>query len=516
MRHQGKLGTAVLCCAATEKQVNMQNGTRLAAVDLGSNSFRLEIGTHDHGQVNRSEYYKEIVRQGNGLDENRNLSADALQRGWDCLARFGERLAGFDPAQVRAVATQTLREARNRDVFIAKGETLLGFPIEVIPGPEEARLIYQGVAHLLPQADEKRLVVDIGGRSTELILGQGFDAKVVASYRVGSVAWSMRYFPDGAFTAEAFSHAEIAATAILDEAQTTYRPDTWEVAYGSSGTVGAVADALNAAGFATDVITRDGLDWLRDKVIKAQTVDRLRLDGVKDDRKAVIGGGLAILRAVFDLLDIQEMHAAEGALRHGVLYDLVDRDDEHTDLRSQTVKRLCVKFGVDAAQAERVERVAVSLAQQLIDKKENNGTALKKLAWAAKLHEVGSQISHSDYHKHGAYMLAYADAPGFATPEMQRLSLLVLGHRGKLRKLETDFEDVGFVRQVLCLRLAALLCHARRDPVVSGLKLKLTERQFTLKCAASWANQHPQSLYLLQEEVTAWQRTGWSLDVVAS
>jgi exopolyphosphatase/guanosine-5'-triphosphate,3'-diphosphate pyrophosphatase len=277
-----------------------------------------------------------------------------------------------------------------------------------------------------------------------------------------------------------------------------------------------VADALNAAGFPTDVITKAGLDWLRDKVIKAQTVDRLRLDGVKDDRKAVIGGGLAILRAVFNLLDIQEMHAAEGALRHGVLYDLVDRDDEHTDLRSQTVKRLCVKFGVDAAQAERVEKVATSLAQQLTDKKENQGPALKTLAWAARLHEVGSQVSHSDYHKHGAYMLAYADAPGFAMPEMQRLSLLVLGHRGKLRKLETDFEDLTFVRQVLCLRLAALLCHARREPLVAGLKLKHTERQFTLRCAASWAAQYPQSLYLLQEEVTAWQRTGWSLEIVTN
>ena len=494
----------------------MQNGTLLAAVDLGSNSFRLEIGQFDHGEIRRSEYYKEIVRQGNGLDEERNLTPEALQRGWDCLARFGERLAGFNVAQVRAVATQTLREARNRDVFIAKGQQLLGFPIEVIPGREEARLIYQGVTHLLPQSDEHRLVVDIGGRSTEMILGQGIDASVMESYRVGSVAWSMRYFPDGQFTPAAFQMAEIAATAILDEATTIYRPDTWTAAYGSSGTVGAVADALGAAGWPKDTITREGLDWLRDKLIKAQSVDRLRLDGVKDDRKAVIGGGLSILRAIFDLLEISTMQAADGALRHGVLYDLLDRETESTDLRSRTVKRLAHKFATDAAQGTRVENVAVLLMRQLLKADPAGDPALKKLAWAAQLHEVGCQVSHNDYHKHGAYILAYADAPGFATPEMARLSLLVLGHRGKLRKLEADLEDEGFIRQLLCLRLAALLCHARRDPEVAPLRLVQQGRQFSLHCGKAWAAKFPQSVHLLREEAGAWLKMPWVFDVAVS
>ena len=226
----------------------MQNGTLLAAVDLGSNSFRLEIGRFDHGRIHRIEYLKETVRQGNGLDADRNLSPEAMQRGWDCLARFGERLAGFKKEQVRAVATQTLREALNRDAFIKPGHKLLGFPIDVIAGREEARLIYQGVAHLLPQSDERRLVVDIGGRSTEMILGQGLQSRTLESYRVGSVAWSMRYFPDGQFTARSFEMAEIAAKAVLDEAVTTYRRDTWDTAFGSSGTIGAVGDVLAAAG----------------------------------------------------------------------------------------------------------------------------------------------------------------------------------------------------------------------------------------------------------------------------
>ncbi|MCC2634247.1 MAG: ppx, partial [Ramlibacter sp.] len=282
----------------------MQDGTLLAAVDLGSNSFRLEIGRLDFGQVRRVEYLKETVRQGNGLDEARNLTADAMERGWACLARFAERLAGFAPHQVRAVATQTLREARNRDVFLARARQILGFPIDVISGREEARLIYQGVAHLLPQSDERRLVVDIGGRSTELILGRQYQAEVMESYRVGSVAWSTKYFPEGQFTAAAFERAGIAAQAVLDEALSAYDPARWDVAYGSSGTIGAVADIVLASGRTDGAITREALDWLQGELLQARSADRVRLPGLKDDRRPVIGGGFTVLRAVFDLLGI--------------------------------------------------------------------------------------------------------------------------------------------------------------------------------------------------------------------
>jgi len=490
----------------------MQNGIRLAAVDLGSNSFRLEIGRLDLGQIHRTEYLKETVRQGNGLDEDRNLTPEAMQRGWECLARFGERLAGFRKHQVRAVATQTLREARNRDEFLARAHEVLGFPIDVIPGREEARLIYQGVAHLLPQSDERRLVVDIGGRSTELILGQAYEASVMESYRVGSVAWSMKYFPEGQFTAAAFRRAEVAAKAVLDEALNAYRRDTWDVAYGSSGTVGAVGDVLAAAGFTPGTVTREGLDWLLDRLLKAQSADKLRLEGMKDDRRAVIGGGVSVLRAVFDLLGIDEMHTAQGALRHGVLYDLLDREQDQTDRRSTSVERLSSKFNVDAPQANRVARVAAQLFTQLHPDTAGDepGRHLRKLDWAARLHEIGSHISHSDYHKHGAYILDNADAPGFALPELHRLSLLVLGHRGKLRKLDADFTDLVFVRQLLVLRLAVILCHARRDPDLKGMELSTSRSpgmRFTLSCRPGWAEAYPQSAHLLREEVLAWQKT---------
>ena len=511
-----------------QRKSDMQNGMLLAAVDLGSNSFRLEIGRFDHGRIHRIDYLKETVRQGNGLDVDRNLSADAMQRGWDCLARFGERLAGFQALQVRAVATQTLREARNRAEFLTLAQKILGFPIDVVPGREEARLIYQGVAHLLPQSEQRRLVIDIGGRSTELVLGQGLEARTMESYRVGSVAWSMRYFPEGLFSARAFERAEIAAKAVLDETASIYRPGSWDIAYGSSGTIGAVSEVLAAAGWPPGVVTREGLDWLLERLIKAQSADRLKLDGMKEDRRPVIGGGLAVLRALFDLLGIVQMHAAQGALRHGVLYDLVERDDNVSDLRSASVQRLAHNFNTDTAQAARLSDVARHLFTMVSASLHNAdshgggesevqtdvGSAQRQLGWAAQLHEIGSQISHSDYHKHGAYILDNADAPGFALYELHRLSLLVLGHRGKLRKLEADFEDRAFVQQLLCLRLAVILCHARRDPDLTGLQLQADadpKRCFTLTCRPGWVHAFPQSAHLLHEEALAWQKTPWTL-----
>ena len=499
----------------------MQNTLPVAAVDLGSNSFRLEIGRLDHGRIRRSEYLKETVRQGNGLDPEHKLSREAMQRGWDCLARFSERLAGFQPNQVRAVATQTLREACNRDEFLLPAEKILGFPINVISGREEARLIYQGVARLLPQSSQRRLVIDIGGRSTELVLGQGYEARVMESFRIGSVAWSLRYFADGVFSARAFEKAEVAAKAMLDESASTFMHGQWDVALGSSGTVGAVSEVLAAAGWPPGIISREGLDWLLEKLVKAQSADKLKLEGIKEDRRAVIGGGLSVLRALFDLLGITHMEAAQGALRHGVLYELLDQDHDLKDLRATGVQRLAQSFGVDMAQAERLGTVAQHLFGMLVANlpKADAEVCRRKLCWAAQLHEIGRQIAHSDYHKHSAYILENADVPGFTAHELQQLSVLVLGQRGKLRKLGSSLEDRTLVQQLLCVRLAVILCHARRAPDLTGLKLDMLEASqgsapgFTLALRPGWARAFPQSAYLLEEEVLAWQKTPWALTV---
>jgi exopolyphosphatase/guanosine-5'-triphosphate,3'-diphosphate pyrophosphatase len=498
--------------ARVESHSPMDNGTLLAAIDLGSNSYRLEIGRLDHGQIQRVEYLKETVRQGNGLDEEGRLTPAAMERGWQCLARFAERLASFAPRQVRAVATQTLREASNREAFLLRARSILGFPIDVIAGREEARLIYQGVAHLLPQSTDRRLVVDIGGRSTEMILGQGLEAHVMESYRVGSVAWSARYFPEGHFTAAAFERAEIAAQAVLEEALDAYGRGNWDVAYGSSGTIGAVADILEASGHPPGAVTRRGLHWLKQQMLDARSADRVRLPALKEDRRPVIGGGLSVLTAVFDLLRIERMERSRGALRHGVLYDMLDREHLSTDVRDATVRRLALKLGVDSAQAQRVGGAAAHFLRQLRggDAPQLLERHVGKLAWAARLHEVGTIISHSEYHKHGAYVIDNADAPGFAQPELHRLSVLVLGHRGKLRKIEPELQDPLLVQQLLCLRLAVILCHARRDPQLQGLRLAARGRAFRLELPPEWAAAFPQSMHLLREEVAAWQKTDWS------
>jgi exopolyphosphatase / guanosine-5'-triphosphate,3'-diphosphate pyrophosphatase len=492
----------------------MQTGNRLAAVDLGSNSFRLEIGRLEHGEFLRTEYLKETVRQGGGLDENRNLTPQAMQAGWDCLARFGERLAGFKPAEVRAVATQTLREARNRDAFLDRANAILGFPINVISGREEARLIYQGVAHMLPRTEERRLVVDVGGRSTELILGQGLVPQVMESFRVGSIAWSTRYFADGQFTAKAFEMAEIAAQAVLDEALEVYQPERWDAAFGSAGTVGAIGDVLVANGWPEGTLTQDGLDWLLDKLLTAQSVDRLKISGMREDRKAIIGGGLSVMRAIFSLLGIQSMQKADGGLRHGLICDLLGTNHSNDDLREKTVKRLATKFGVDNTHGQRVGQVASDLFAQLVPDLPEEERHVRKLKWAGQLHEIGSHISHSDYHKHGAYILDNADAMGFSLSEMHRLGLLVLGHRGKLRKVEAALAEDAFVLQLLSLRLAVILCHARRDPDLDGMTITRSAKNpntLTLQVRKGWSQTFPQSAHLLREETATWQKTGWTL-----
>ena len=494
----------------------MQNGTQLAAIDIGSNSFRLEIGRFDHGQIQPVEYLKETVRLGNGLDEERNLSEQAMQRGWDCLARFAERLSGFEKTQVRAVATQTLREAKNRDIFLKRGKEILGHTIEVIAGTEEARLIYQGVSHMLPYTSERRLVIDIGGRSTELILGTGRQAHETASFRVGSVAWSMKYFPQGEFTENAFYRAEIAAQAILEEALTHYPRNEWDLAYGASGTVGAVEEILEIAGWPKGEITSEGLKWLVKSLLRAGSAERVRLEGLKDDRRSVIGGGLSVLRAIMDLLRIDTLHVAQGALRHGVLFDMLERDSNQTDARDISIRRLAQKFSTDDQQSQRVQNAAQHLLKAVMPASDAAlARTQRKLAWAAALHEIGMSISHSDYHKHGAYILDNADMLGFSMSELHKLGLLVLGQRGKLKKLETDFESPNFVKSLLALRLAIILCHARQDPDLEGIEVSISESKRTFKVAleSAWSEKHPQSTHLLRQEEQAWVKTPWAFSL---
>lgn len=489
----------------------MPHATTLAAIDLGSNSFRMEIGSYEHQQIHRVEYLKEAVRQGNGLDADRNLTPEAMERGWACLARFGERLRGFDPQHVRAVATQTLREARNREAFVQRGSELLGFPIDVISGEDEARLIYRGIVSQLPLSDERRLVMDIGGRSTELVLGQGVQAQALASYRIGSVAWSMRYFPQGQLTADAFANAVLAARAVLDEALDTFRPGSWDCAYASAGTANAVGEVLMASGHSQGLIDRAGLDWLLQQLLRAQTVDRIRLEGMREDRRPMLAGGVSIMRAAFDLLGLESMQIAQGALRQGVLHDLIDADAPSGDLRAASVQALAHRFAVDTTHGRNVADTALHLWQEF---SASNQPPNHLLEWAALLHEAGQRINRSDYHRHSAYILQNSGAKGFADDELQHMAQLVLGHRGKLKKVEDFISQAPAAMEMLSLRLAALLCHARQAPQLQGMHLQRRGATFTLRTPVGWAQQFPQSTHLLTEEALAWSKSPWKLQLV--
>lgn len=485
----------------------------LAAVDLGSNSFRLEIGrVGSHQRIERVEYLKETVRQGNGLNEHHELTDEAMQRGWDCLARFGERLAGFPADQVRAVATQTLREARNRDVFIARGSALLGFPIEVISGEEEARLIYRGVSSLLPPSQQRRLVVDIGGRSTEVIIGQHGEARQVASYPIGSVAWSTQFFGEGTLSRAHFSAAIKAAQAALTQTVSAYPATAWDCAYASSGTANAVGDILAANGYSGGLITPDSLRWLHEQLMEAGHVDRIRLAGLKEDRRAVIAGGLSILIAALGLLGINELEVAQGALRQGVLHDLLEHEPP-ADREAAEIAALQQDFGIDAPHALRVRKVARWAWQSLQAQQPPDALSTHALDTAASLHEIGMRISLSAYHRHGAYITEHCGAATWPVELRARITQLVLGHQGKLRKLEAAIEDQAVAWPLLALRLAVQLCHARRDPDLQGMRLHRSDSVFHLTVPEGWAKNYPQSAQLLRTEAVAWQKTPWTLQL---
>jgi len=495
----------------------------LAAIDIGSNSFRLEIGEVAGGSYRRIDYLKQTVRLGAGLDASGLLTEEAARRGLACLASFAQRLAGYALPQVRAVATQTLREAGNRDAFLARAQTVLGHPIEVISGREEARLIYAGVARLQPSA-ARRLVIDIGGRSTEMILGTGRKPTKAESFGVGSVSLSMQCFPDGRLTKGAFRQAQIAAGAEFEEALVPFARQHWQEALGSSGTVGAVSQLLSASGITDGSVTPDGLRWCIEQCLRAGHIERLALPGLKEERRLVIAGGLAILYTLATHFGIDALRPARGALRQGVIFDLdarrvAVRDPTHGhDMRDATARELQRRFMVDAQQADRVVSLADTLYAMVPPRpgaalsQEQRLELRRELSWAAALHEVGMMVSHHDHHRHSAYLLAHADAAGFSQSQQRRLAELVLAQRGSLRKSEAALANETFAWQVLCLRLAIIKCHARRPVELAALTLRRVEGRALLGFAPGWIERNPRTMHLLKEEVSAWERNG-SLDL---
>lgn len=488
----------------------------LAAIDMGSNSFRIEIARIRDGRYRRLDYLKEPVRLGSGLDENGYLRPDAAERGLASLAAMAELLRLHEVREVRAVATQTLREARNRNHFLSMAEPVLGLPIEVISGREEARLIFAGVAHLNP-SDKPRLVIDIGGRSTEFVMGQGLKPGQAESFSIGSQSVTQRYFGDGRLSAEAFRAAQVAAGAEFEEAEKIFTPERWSEALASSGTAGAVSALLAAHGVTDGRLTPSALAWCIERCIEAGHIDRLELRGLKEERKPVLAGGLAILYTLMVQFRIDEIQPSRAALRQGVIFDLHQRRKvslgvDLRDVRDATVAQLQQRFEVDVEQAKRVKHLALNLQRHLVP--ELADEEVRELAWACDLHEIGLMVSHHDHHRHSAYLLDHLDAAGFSQSQQRRIGELVLGQRGGLRKVEAAFNRKDFAPVLLCLRLAVLCCHGRHQ----AAKVKLhVQRDRQSDVTISWGHNTrerrltPAELrtqHLLREEVAVWQKSG--------
>lgn len=481
----------------------------IAAVDMGSNSFRLQVARVEGGQIYPLDALKDTVRFAGGLDDNNYLDEKSQARALQSLARFGERLRGMPRDAVRAVATNTLRVARNAQEFMPRAEAALGFPIEVIAGREEARLIYVGAAHSLPTGDEKRLVVDIGGGSTEFIVGQHNDALVTESLLMGCVSFSLKFFPTGRITKQALRDAELAARNEVQAIVSEFGREHWQLAVGTSGTARSLSDILEMNGLSSGGITRVGMEKLREIMIRAGHIDAIELEGLRPDRRPVLPGGFAIMAAVFAELDIDAMIITLGALRDGVLYDLIGRQ-LHQDMRPVTVEQFRRRYHVDGAQQQRVCQLASRLYQQFSRHFTLEEDELDMLCWAATLHEIGWSISHTSYHKHSAYILQNADMPGFSSPEQARLAQLVLAHRGGLKKLGTGLTLAKWA-QVLALRLAVICCRNRTDQAEPPIILGIDSDGFSLVVPDDWLAHNPLTHTALQQEAEEWREPGLGL-----
>ncbi len=483
----------------------------IAAVDMGSNSFRLQVARVEGEQLYMLDGLRESVRLAAGLTDDNYLDEAAQQRALDALGKFAERLRDLPPSAVRAVGTNSLRVAVNAPEFIERAEKVLGFPIEVIAGREEARLIYQGVAHGLPQTDDNLLVMDIGGGSTEFIIGHGLEPLKLESLYMGCVSYSSRFFPTGKITRRSLEKAELAARNELQIIVADYKGH-WQKALGSSGTAKAIGEILEMNGYSNSGITRDGLEKLRAHLLKAGDVKKLNLQGLREDRLPSLPGGFAIMYAAFCELNINQMQVALSALREGVLYDLWGRF-HNNDMRDVTVRHFMRRYHVVPEQAARVAKLSHELARQFLGEAASS-SALQILGWVAQLHGLGIRVAHSGYHKHTAYVLANADMPGFSKKEQARMSMLALAHRGGLKKLKgllTSDEDIALA---ISLRLAALFYRNRSDVVLPEMYAETSGKNYCLNMDAAWLKQNPLTETALQEDVRQWKVLGVSLKLI--
>jgi len=497
------------------KSPGLANLSEIAAVDLGSNSFRLQLARVEGEQLFMHDSLRDMVRLGAGLGADKMLAQDAIDRAVESLRRFGERLRSFDPHAVRAVATNTFRVARNAPELLARAQEALGFPIEIIAGREEARMIFVGVSRSLPPFADKRLVIDIGGGSTEFIVGQGFEPQEMESLYMGCVSYSLRYFGDNKLSEGNLRRAEIAARSEIQGIRRGFSSDHWQEAIGSSGSARALGEILRLNGLSDGAITRDGLAGLKSLLLKAKEIRKLDLPGLSAERSAVLAGGFTIMAAAFAELGIERMTVANGALREGVLYELLGRMQHH-DTREATVRQFKRRYHIDAQQGQRVQTLALSLFEQISDELQiEDAIARQYLTWAARLHEIGVSIAHTGYHKHSAYIIENADMPGFSRMDQQMLGMLLRAQRRALTKLDMPPAHDDRVALIMALRLAVLFHRNRMNTVLPGLKFSLLRAgHFSLEIEAGWLAENPLTEAELAAEVAYWKDVNISLALI--
>ena len=492
----------------------------LAAVDLGSNSFHLVVARYTDGQLIVLDRLREPVRLAEGVDEQGRLDKDVAARSLDCLRRFGQRLEDLHARSVRVVGTSALRQTRNRQPFLDKAREALGHRIEIISGREEARLIYSGVAQTLPDTTDNRLVVDIGGGSTEMIIGRGVEPLELESLKLGCVMMSTRFFGDGKLSGKRFARARLAAQQELEPVQEAYLKRGWKQVAGSSGTVRSILEVQKALDPKATAITADGIEAIIGALITTGSVSGIALEGVTEDRRAVFPGGVAILAEIFAQLGIEQMRWAEGAMREGLLYDMVGRY-MHEDARDRTVRSMQQRYHVDTDQAARVEQTALMLLEQVQDSWQlTDPLAELALTWACRLHEIGLDVAHSGYHRHGAYLLENADMPGFAREEQLLLARLVGAHRRKLvLEAMADLEPPWDARALylsLILRIAVLLHRNRSSEPLPAVTLIGRPKTLELRFKVRTFRDHPLTAADLNGEIGYLREAGLRLRVFTS
>lgn len=488
----------------------------IAAIDLGSNSFHMVLARVDQGEIRILERLGEKVQLAAGLDERRHLTEEAMQRGLDCLARFAQLIHGLPQGAVRIVGTNALRVARNRNLFIRRAEALLGHPVEVVAGIEEARLIYLGVSHTFPDMNGNRLVADIGGGSTEFVIGQRFEPLTRESLQMGCVSFTKQFFADGRISTARYAEAYTAARLELMSIETGLRRHGWQEAVGASGTIRAIGQVIQAAQRGNGEVNAEGLDWLKRRLLKLDSVEQIDFEGLKPDRRPIFPAGLAILEAIFDALGLQHMTHSEGALREGVLYDLIGRHS-HEDVRERTLSALMERYHVDQEQAERVKTKALSALEQVAGAwKLDQDWHRELLGWAARVHEVGLDIAHYHYHKHGAYLIEHSDLAGFSRQDQLHLALLVRGHRRNIpldKFQEADGDTDTLVRLCILLRFAILFHHIRGAQQAPAYRLSVDGDSLDVVFADGWLQDNPLTEADFALEAEWLKRIGFTLSI---